>query len=166
MTTVGDGCITHFLGTSSAAPMAAGILALVLEVKWVSTWPAAPHTTDTTGRQYMWYVVDCCWGLKCCSRALSLVVMIVPIAGTQSALDEWLQILSFVVHSQFLSPNNAPLNFPSAQNISSLTLWFITKYQNKYKTLLYYKTLYTFVLRLKSKCCHPNMLLNYDCEYH
>ncbi|XP_069393948.1 proprotein convertase subtilisin/kexin type 4-like isoform X3 [Paralichthys olivaceus] len=34
VTTIGDGCITHFPGTSSAAPIAAGILALVLEVKY------------------------------------------------------------------------------------------------------------------------------------
>ena len=33
VTNTGDGCVTHFPGTSSAAPIAAGILALVLEVK-------------------------------------------------------------------------------------------------------------------------------------
>lgn len=33
VTTIGDGCVTHFPGTSSAAPIAAGILALTLEVK-------------------------------------------------------------------------------------------------------------------------------------
>lgn len=33
VTNTGDGCITDFPGTSSAAPIAAGILALALEVK-------------------------------------------------------------------------------------------------------------------------------------
>lgn len=33
MTNIGDGCVTHFPGTSSAAPIAAAILALALEVK-------------------------------------------------------------------------------------------------------------------------------------
>lgn len=32
VTNTGDGCVTYFPGTSSAAPIAAGILALVLEV--------------------------------------------------------------------------------------------------------------------------------------
>ncbi|XP_056902341.1 neuroendocrine convertase 1-like isoform X5 [Takifugu flavidus] len=34
VTSSGDGCVEHFQGTSSAAPIAAGILALVLEVKF------------------------------------------------------------------------------------------------------------------------------------
>lgn len=33
VTSSGDGCVEHFQGTSSAAPIAAGILALVLQVK-------------------------------------------------------------------------------------------------------------------------------------
>ncbi|XP_078109837.1 neuroendocrine convertase 2-like isoform X2 [Sander vitreus] len=34
VTNIDDGCVTHFPGTSSAAPIAAGILALALEVKY------------------------------------------------------------------------------------------------------------------------------------
>lgn len=33
VTNIEDGCVTQFPGTSSAAPIAAGILALALEVK-------------------------------------------------------------------------------------------------------------------------------------
>lgn len=33
VTTIGNGCVKRFPGTSSAAPIAAGIVALVLEVK-------------------------------------------------------------------------------------------------------------------------------------
>ena len=35
-TSAGGGCRTSFGGTSSAAPMAAGIIALTLEAKWVT----------------------------------------------------------------------------------------------------------------------------------
>ncbi|KAM6967622.1 proprotein convertase subtilisin/kexin type 4-like [Aplochiton taeniatus] len=34
VTNVGEGCVSHFTGTSSAAPIAAGIIALVLEAKY------------------------------------------------------------------------------------------------------------------------------------
>ncbi|XP_059920858.1 endoprotease bli-like, partial [Gadus macrocephalus] len=43
-----DGCQTRFPGTSSAAPYAAGILALVLEANPEMTWrdPPTPHRQD------------------------------------------------------------------------------------------------------------------------
>ncbi|XP_053289504.1 furin-like protease kpc-1 [Pleuronectes platessa] len=50
VTTVGDGCVTHFVGTSSAAPMAAGILALVLEVNPELTWRDVQHLIARTAK--------------------------------------------------------------------------------------------------------------------
>ncbi|XP_035020543.1 furin-like protease kpc-1 isoform X1 [Hippoglossus stenolepis] len=50
VTTVGDGCVTQFLGTSSAAPMAAGILALVLEVNPELTWRDVQHLIARTAK--------------------------------------------------------------------------------------------------------------------
>nr|XP_046256264.1 proprotein convertase subtilisin/kexin type 4-like [Scatophagus argus] len=50
VTTIGDGCVTHFPGTSSAAPIAAGILALVLEVNPKLTWRDVQHLIAKTAK--------------------------------------------------------------------------------------------------------------------
>ncbi|XP_074539046.1 proprotein convertase subtilisin/kexin type 4-like [Halichoeres trimaculatus] len=50
VTNVGDGCVTHFPGTSSAAPIAAGILALVLEVNPALTWRDVQHLIANTAK--------------------------------------------------------------------------------------------------------------------
>ncbi|XP_034553028.1 furin-like protease kpc-1 [Notolabrus celidotus] len=50
VTNMGDGCVTHFPGTSSAAPIAAGILALVLEVNPALTWRDVQHLIAKTAK--------------------------------------------------------------------------------------------------------------------
>ncbi|KAM9352880.1 neuroendocrine convertase 1-like [Symphorus nematophorus] len=50
VTSISDGCVTHFPGTSSAAPMAAGILALVLEVNPKLTWRDVQHLITKTAK--------------------------------------------------------------------------------------------------------------------
>ncbi|KAK2844163.1 hypothetical protein Q5P01_010822 [Channa striata] len=50
VTSVGDGCVTQFPGTSSAAPIAAGILALVLEVNPELTWRDVQHLIARTAK--------------------------------------------------------------------------------------------------------------------
>ncbi|KAF1387434.1 hypothetical protein PFLUV_G00078650 [Perca fluviatilis] len=50
VTTIDDGCVTHFPGTSSAAPIAAGILALVLEVNPKLTWRDVQHLIAKTAK--------------------------------------------------------------------------------------------------------------------
>nr|XP_043890085.1 endoprotease bli-like [Solea senegalensis] len=50
VTNTGDGCVTHFPGTSSAAPIAAGILALVLEVNPELTWRDVQHLIAKTAK--------------------------------------------------------------------------------------------------------------------
>ncbi|XP_039974572.1 furin-like protease kpc-1 [Xiphias gladius] len=50
VTNTGDGCVTHFPGTSSAAPIAAGILALVLEVNPELTWRGVQHLIAKTAK--------------------------------------------------------------------------------------------------------------------
>ncbi|XP_074510981.1 furin-like protease kpc-1 [Sebastes fasciatus] len=50
VTTIGDGCVTHFPGTSSAAPIAAGILALTLEVNPELTWRDVQHLIAKTAK--------------------------------------------------------------------------------------------------------------------
>uniref|UniRef100_A0A8D3A965 Peptidase S8/S53 domain-containing protein n=1 Tax=Scophthalmus maximus TaxID=52904 RepID=A0A8D3A965_SCOMX len=50
VTAVADGCVTHFPGTSSAAPIAAGILALVLEVNPELTWRDVQHLVASTAK--------------------------------------------------------------------------------------------------------------------
>ncbi|XP_022060452.2 proprotein convertase subtilisin/kexin type 4-like isoform X2 [Acanthochromis polyacanthus] len=50
LTNMGDGCITHFPGTSSAAPIAAGILALALEVNPELTWRDVQHLIANTAK--------------------------------------------------------------------------------------------------------------------
>ncbi|XP_055759371.1 PC3-like endoprotease variant B [Salvelinus fontinalis] len=47
---LGDGCVTHFAGTSSAAPIAAGILALVLEANPDLTWRDMQHLIAMTAK--------------------------------------------------------------------------------------------------------------------
>ncbi|XP_017268681.2 furin-like protease kpc-1 [Kryptolebias marmoratus] len=50
VTNTGDGCATHFPGTSSAAPIAAGILALALEVNPKLTWRDVQHLIAKTAK--------------------------------------------------------------------------------------------------------------------
>ncbi|XP_030015076.1 endoprotease bli-like [Sphaeramia orbicularis] len=50
VTNMGDGCVTHFSGTSSAAPIAAGILALVLEANPELTWRDVQHLIAKTAK--------------------------------------------------------------------------------------------------------------------
>ncbi|XP_041649207.1 proprotein convertase subtilisin/kexin type 4-like [Cheilinus undulatus] len=50
VTNIGDGCVTHFPGTSSAAPIAAGILALALEVNPALTWRDVQHLIAKTAK--------------------------------------------------------------------------------------------------------------------
>lgn len=50
VTNIGDGCVTHFPGTSSAAPIAAGILALALEVNPELTWRDVQHLIAKTAK--------------------------------------------------------------------------------------------------------------------
>nr|XP_010777431.1 PREDICTED: PC3-like endoprotease variant B [Notothenia coriiceps] len=50
VTSVGGSCVTHFPGTSSAAPIAAGILALVLEVNPELTWRDVQHLIANTAQ--------------------------------------------------------------------------------------------------------------------
>uniref|UniRef100_A0AAQ6IQY4 P/Homo B domain-containing protein n=2 Tax=Anabas testudineus TaxID=64144 RepID=A0AAQ6IQY4_ANATE len=50
VTSIGEGCVTHFPGTSSAAPIAAGILALVLEVNPKLTWRDVQHLIANTAK--------------------------------------------------------------------------------------------------------------------
>ncbi|XP_051780631.1 PC3-like endoprotease variant B [Erpetoichthys calabaricus] len=51
VTTSGDeGCVTHFTGTSSAAPLASGILALVLEANPELTWRDVQHLIARTAK--------------------------------------------------------------------------------------------------------------------
>ncbi|XP_047216991.1 furin-like protease kpc-1 [Girardinichthys multiradiatus] len=50
VTNIGDGCVTHFPGTSSAAPIAAGIIALALEVNPVLTWRDVQHLIAMTAK--------------------------------------------------------------------------------------------------------------------
>ncbi|KAM9514074.1 LOW QUALITY PROTEIN: PC3-like endoprotease variant B [Salvelinus alpinus] len=47
---LGDGCVTYFAGTSSAAPIAAGILALVLENNPDLTWWDVQHLIAMTAK--------------------------------------------------------------------------------------------------------------------
>ncbi|KAM4632835.1 neuroendocrine convertase 1-like [Polymixia lowei] len=47
---LGDGCVTHFVGTSSAAPIAAGVLALVLEANPELTWRDVQHLIAKTAK--------------------------------------------------------------------------------------------------------------------
>ncbi|XP_022528895.2 neuroendocrine convertase 1 [Astyanax mexicanus] len=47
---LGDGCITNFAGTSSAAPTAAGVLALVLEANPDLTWRDVQHLITRTAK--------------------------------------------------------------------------------------------------------------------
>ncbi|XP_033497135.2 proprotein convertase subtilisin/kexin type 4-like [Epinephelus lanceolatus] len=50
VTNIGGGCVTHFPGTSSAAPTAAGILALMLEVNPELTWRDVQHLIAKTAK--------------------------------------------------------------------------------------------------------------------
>ncbi|XP_056300760.1 neuroendocrine convertase 1-like [Pseudoliparis swirei] len=50
VTAVDDGCVARFPGTSSAAPLAAGILALCLEVNPELTWRDAQHLIAKTAK--------------------------------------------------------------------------------------------------------------------
>ncbi|XP_047453838.1 furin-like protease kpc-1 [Mugil cephalus] len=50
LTNMGDGCVTYFPGTSSAAPIAAGILALALEVNPKLTWRDVQHLIAKTAK--------------------------------------------------------------------------------------------------------------------
>ncbi|XP_023266296.1 proprotein convertase subtilisin/kexin type 4-like [Seriola lalandi dorsalis] len=50
VTSIGDGCVTQFPGTSSAAPMAAGVLALVLDVNPELTWRDVQHLIAKTAK--------------------------------------------------------------------------------------------------------------------
>uniref|UniRef100_A0A3Q3L493 Proprotein convertase subtilisin/kexin type 4-like n=2 Tax=Mastacembelus armatus TaxID=205130 RepID=A0A3Q3L493_9TELE len=50
VTNMGDGCVTYFPGTSSAAPIAAGILALALEVNPELTWRDVQHLIAKTAK--------------------------------------------------------------------------------------------------------------------
>ncbi|XP_023186419.1 furin-like protease kpc-1 [Xiphophorus maculatus] len=50
VTNTGDGCVTRFPGTSSAAPIAAGILALALEVNPLMTWRDVQHLIAMTAK--------------------------------------------------------------------------------------------------------------------
>ncbi|KAM9310501.1 neuroendocrine convertase 1-like isoform 2-T3 [Pholidichthys leucotaenia] len=50
VTNIGDGCVTHFPGTSSAAPIAAAVLALALEVNPELTWRDAQHLIARTAK--------------------------------------------------------------------------------------------------------------------
>ncbi|XP_056902340.1 furin-like protease kpc-1 isoform X4 [Takifugu flavidus] len=50
VTSSGDGCVEHFQGTSSAAPIAAGILALVLEVNPELTWRDVQYLIARTAK--------------------------------------------------------------------------------------------------------------------
>ncbi|XP_067458445.1 neuroendocrine convertase 1-like [Thunnus thynnus] len=50
VTNIGEGCVKHFPGTSSAAPIAAGILALVLEVNPELTWRDVKHLIAKTAK--------------------------------------------------------------------------------------------------------------------
>uniref|UniRef100_A0A3P8R5Y9 P/Homo B domain-containing protein n=2 Tax=Astatotilapia calliptera TaxID=8154 RepID=A0A3P8R5Y9_ASTCA len=50
VTNIGDGCVTHFPGTSSAAPIAAAILALALEVNPELTWRDVQHLIAKTAK--------------------------------------------------------------------------------------------------------------------
>ncbi|XP_059195886.1 neuroendocrine convertase 2-like [Centropristis striata] len=50
VTNVGGGCVTDFPGTSSAAPIAAGILALALEVNPELTWRDVQHLIAKTAK--------------------------------------------------------------------------------------------------------------------
>ncbi|XP_029927392.1 PC3-like endoprotease variant B isoform X2 [Myripristis murdjan] len=50
LTNLGDGCVTYFAGTSSAAPIAAGILALVLEANPELTWRDVQHLIANTAK--------------------------------------------------------------------------------------------------------------------
>ncbi|XP_038159645.1 proprotein convertase subtilisin/kexin type 4-like [Cyprinodon tularosa] len=50
VTNMGDGCVTRFPGTSSAAPIAAGILALALEVNPLLTWRDVQHLIAMTAK--------------------------------------------------------------------------------------------------------------------
>ncbi|KAM8869954.1 neuroendocrine convertase 1-like isoform 1-T1 [Spinachia spinachia] len=50
VTNMDDGCVTHFPGTSSAAPIAAGILALTLEVNPGLTWRDVQHLIANTAK--------------------------------------------------------------------------------------------------------------------
>ncbi|KAI1885548.1 hypothetical protein AGOR_G00204920 [Albula goreensis] len=45
-----EGCVTHFSGTSSAAPIAAGVLALVLEANPDLTWRDVQHLIAKTAK--------------------------------------------------------------------------------------------------------------------
>ncbi|XP_019896932.2 neuroendocrine convertase 1 isoform X2 [Esox lucius] len=47
---LGDGCVKHFAGTSSAAPIAAGILALVLQANPDLTWRDVQHLIAITAK--------------------------------------------------------------------------------------------------------------------
>ncbi|KAJ7985099.1 hypothetical protein DPEC_G00348560 [Dallia pectoralis] len=47
---LGDGCVSHFAGTSSAAPTAAGILALVLQANPDLTWRDVQHLIAITAK--------------------------------------------------------------------------------------------------------------------
>uniref|UniRef100_UPI003AABD16D endoprotease bli-like n=1 Tax=Centroberyx gerrardi TaxID=166262 RepID=UPI003AABD16D len=47
---LGEGCVTYFAGTSSAAPIAAGILALVLEANPELTWRDVQHLIAKTAK--------------------------------------------------------------------------------------------------------------------
>ncbi|XP_066558711.1 PC3-like endoprotease variant B [Amia ocellicauda] len=49
-TNVDEGCVTHFTGTSSAAPIAAGVLALVLEANPSLTWRDIQHLIAKTAK--------------------------------------------------------------------------------------------------------------------
>ncbi|XP_013878840.1 furin-like protease kpc-1 [Austrofundulus limnaeus] len=50
VTNTGDGCATHFPGTSSAAPIAAGIVALALEINPKLTWRDVQHLIANTAK--------------------------------------------------------------------------------------------------------------------
>ncbi|XP_029590999.1 endoprotease bli isoform X4 [Salmo trutta] len=50
VSSLGDGCVTHFAGTSSAAPIAAAILALVLETNPDLTWRDVQHLIAMTAK--------------------------------------------------------------------------------------------------------------------
>uniref|UniRef100_A0AAQ4PL92 P/Homo B domain-containing protein n=1 Tax=Gasterosteus aculeatus aculeatus TaxID=481459 RepID=A0AAQ4PL92_GASAC len=50
VTNMDDGCVTYFPGTSSAAPIAAGILALALEVNPALTWRDVQHLIANTAK--------------------------------------------------------------------------------------------------------------------